>query len=208
VDEERKININEAPEGLLIALLEACGVSISEAPIIAKNIIAWRGNNVPCNNTLYQDLGYTCKREKFTNVEELILVAGITAEIYQKIKPWVTVWGSDKVNINTASGEVIGILVEYCRQKNISDDLVNRITRLHTNNIVIDDLYKLENVLDNLQRLTTDQKNIISELLKIIDVKSSCFYIRSNGKIKDSPFYEIDCIFNRNSKKIIYWHER
>jgi type II secretory pathway component PulK len=195
IDEERKININEADSGLLLTLLSKIGVSNSSE--IANNICAWRGG------------------KDFTNIAELILVKGlrdIDLGIYEKLKNLITVWGSGKVNINTADRYVLEILMEYCRKQlqnqNISEnnpgDLAERVIQLRP----FDSIGDLQTKLTNQGSLDSSQINILNELYKVIDFKSACFYIRSNGKIGNSNLgSKIYCIFDRDKKNITYWHE-
>lgn len=195
IDEERKININKADSGLLEALLSKIGVSNSSE--IANNICAWR-----------QD-------KDFTNIAELILAKGlrdIDLKIYEKLKNLITVWGSGKVNINTLDRYVLEILMEYCRKQlqnqNISEnnpgDLAERIIQLRP----FDSVGDLQTKLTNQRSLDSSQINILNELYKVIDFKSACFYIRSNGKIGNSNLNSrIYCIFDRDKKNITYWHE-
>ena len=44
------------------------------------------------------------------SLDELLLVNGMTKDIFERIKDYVTVWGSGMVNINTAGREVLWLL--------------------------------------------------------------------------------------------------
>lgn len=211
IDEERKININTMPQGLLEILLDKVGIINSSE--LANNICAWRGDTgieIPD----YRDLGYPNKADKFTNIEEPILVKGmkdIDSKIYEELKSLITVWRNGKVNINTASIEILDLLIEYCQKQlqkqNISEnepgDLAERIIQARpTSNV-----NELETKLKSQGELTSGQTNILNELYNLIGFKSSCFYINSNGKINNRLNSIIYCIFDRTDKKIVYWHE-
>jgi hypothetical protein len=214
IDEERYININTAPSGLLTELLERSGVI--DASRIANNICAWRGDtgiDIP----EYQDLGYTNKGSSFLNKEELLLVKDIDRGIYNKLAPLTTVWhynsndGYGKVNLNTTSKEILETLIGYCQKQLIADrvtendpgDLLDRIMQV----LPANDFNGLHKELSK-QGLSSGQSNILNKLQKIIIFKSSCFYIKSSGKINDNYISDINCIFDRYNKKILYWHER
>lgn len=212
IDEERKININTAPKELLAELLEESGIVNSSN--IADNICAWRGDsgvNVP----EYSDLGYSNKADKFANIEELILIKDIDNEIYRILKSLITVHSNGKINMNTASQEMLNILVGYCikqlESRNVVDinpeGLVEKIIELRLKNTVFTSSSDLEAGLGDLS-LHAGPKNILNELYRFTDFKSSCFYIVSNGKIRNTSFTAISCIFDRDNKKIVYWHER
>lgn len=213
IDEERKININTAPKALLSELLKIKDIGSPES--ISNNICVWRGDaggglEIPD----YAELGYSNKNNKFVNKEELILVQGIEQETYDKLSDLITVWGSGRVNINTASKETLEILVEYCvkqlEKNNIAErnpeNLVDKIMDLRSKNIVFVSTADLESKLPDLASLP-GPRNILNELDKVTVFKSSCFYIVSNGKIKSNPVYTIECVFAKDTGKIIYWHE-
>ena len=53
------------------------------------------------------DPPYHCKNGPLDSLDELALVKGFTPEVIAAIRPHVTVYGSDKININTATAEVL-----------------------------------------------------------------------------------------------------
>lgn len=97
IDEESKLNLNTCSEDSLARLPE---MNIN----LAKKVLA---------SELFP----------FELIEELLLVEGITPEIYAEIKDFITVFSNNKININTASAEVLiavgmdegltGLIVEY-----------------------------------------------------------------------------------------------
>lgn len=211
VDEERKININTAPKGLLVKFLERMGVG--SALDIANNICAWRGDTgvtIPD----YTELGYSNKGNKFTNKEKLTLVKDIDEDIYGRLEDSITVFGNDKVNINTVSPENLEILVEYCikelENRGVTErnpeDLIYRIIDLRQTSIVFTSASDLEESLGDLSS-HAGPRNILNELYQLIGFESSCFYIVSSGKINGNLAVTVTCIFDRSNKKIIYWHE-
>jgi len=115
VDEERKININTGTTDVLSKLFEISGeASPQEATDIADSIVDWRGeDDEPSTNgaesAYYKGLdpGYDCKNANFDILEELLLVKGVTQEIYNKVKDYLTVYGDGKVNLNTADKLVL-----------------------------------------------------------------------------------------------------
>jgi len=63
-----------------------------------------------------------CKNAPFEILEELLLVKGMTREIFEKVKEDVTVFGEGKININTVGKRVLyGLgLEEDCAKKVLS----------------------------------------------------------------------------------------
>ncbi len=208
IDEERKININTVSSALLAELLKS--IEVANSAEIANDICAWRGDT---NITIpdYTELGYTNKADRFVNKNELLLVKDIDRQIYDKLKSQVTTWGYGRVNVNTTSKEILEILVEYCRNQlidrgiddNDPEDLVDRIIEVRPANNFSD----LQGKLSAQGNLNSGQINVLNELQKVIDFKSSCFYIESNGKINNNKRSSIQCVFDRLNNRILYWHE-
>ena len=77
----------------------------------------------------YQGLaqGYACKNAKFQILEELLLVKGMTQEIFNKASMHLTVYGNGKVNLNTA-GKCA------CGRWGMSDTLADKLIQFRRGN--------------------------------------------------------------------------
>ena len=111
-DEERRININTAPENILKNLFAYVG----EDPTIASDVVQWRSQGPGLDDGYYEGLPvpYECKHQMFSAPEELLLVKGINKKIFDKIKNYITIFGTPTtftVNINTAPKAVLSILL-------------------------------------------------------------------------------------------------
>lgn len=117
-DEERKLNLNTAPLMALQALLmDPGGLRERDAEETAGAIVDWRDADTDehaggAENYYYEtrNPGYDCKDAPFENAEELLLVKGVGPALYSRIEPFVTVYGSGRVNLNTASPTVLRAL--------------------------------------------------------------------------------------------------
>ncbi|HOW42508.1 MAG TPA: type II secretion system protein GspK [Candidatus Omnitrophota bacterium] len=117
IDEERKININKASREVLERLFRAAlGADDTEAQNLAAAIIDWRDSDseltVPLGSAedpYYRtsSSSYEAKDAPFEIVEELLLVKGFSQNIFDKLKDYITIYGSGKVNLNTASRPVL-----------------------------------------------------------------------------------------------------
>ena len=197
-DEERKININTAPENVLKNLL----IYVDEDPTIAADIVQWRNPGPGLDDGYYQSLPfpYKCKHEKFSAIEELLLVKGIDQKIFDKIKSYITVFGDPgkfAVNINTAPKAVLSTLI-------MSDAAVNTPIDKITADFCADKIVSFRNGYDGQQGTKDDNKfadaNINLEqltqgalsatqaanLTKDFIVKSSYFRIESMGVVTRS----------------------
>jgi len=118
-DEERKININRANLATLKNLFFNLGLDAQDAQNLAACIIDWRDPDsmlsIPLGSAegaYYENLPqpYQAKNEDFTHLNELLLVKGVSRGVFDKIKDFITIYGDGKVNINTATPEVLSSL--------------------------------------------------------------------------------------------------
>ncbi len=111
VDAESKLNLNTAPEEVLSALIQQEGKLREDAARrVAAAIADWRDEDKEERQDGAEDFyylglsdGYESKDGPFESVEELRLVKGVTPELFARVEPYLTVYGSGQVNINTAS---------------------------------------------------------------------------------------------------------
>ena len=139
-DEQGKLNLNRLtdPNGRLdrtridqvLRLIDLTNRDGGGGPIgygIVPAIIDWidsddrtthldfiEGQNAGAESDAYQGLPspYRCANKPLQAPEELRLVRGITAEVYQRLAPYVTVYGDGLIAINTAPKRVIESLSE------------------------------------------------------------------------------------------------
>lgn len=109
-DEDGKINVNTAPVDVLQRLLEtAGGLRDADAEELAAAIADWRDPDTKersfgAEGFYYRSLtpGYDCADDPLDNLEELLLIRGMTPAVFRMIAPHVTVYGSGRLNLNTA----------------------------------------------------------------------------------------------------------
>lgn len=217
VDEERKININTASPQLLLALLEHCRIDSPDNVVNA--ILIWRGGLADTNN-IYEELGYPAKGSqftsiednKFTNIEELNLVKGISSEEYQKLSPLITVYGKGLININTASEEVLRILLHsIAKELKIKEEGVAE--SILTDIIVLRDTKQCFIGLEEISSgviVTGAKADIFTQFLNRITLQSNNFLIEVSadaGKIKSKISAVYNRAENRADKKILSWYE-
>ena len=116
-DEGRKLNLNSAPVPVLVQFFFSAGVDLDQARTIAESIVDWRDaddkeSSNGAEGSYYHSLesSYDCKNGPFENIEELRLVRGVSAGVYRSLEPYVTVYGSGRVNLNTALSVVVEAL--------------------------------------------------------------------------------------------------
>jgi general secretion pathway protein K len=99
-DEANKVNLNTASIDVLRALLRSVGVTKQAASELAQAIIDWREVDEAESPSLQAaryraaGLGYAPPAKPFRNVDELLWVAGMTPQLYDGIKPHVTIYSA------------------------------------------------------------------------------------------------------------------
>ena len=130
MDEDGKLNINTATEEQLKVLFHDSGIDITEVDIIVDSIFDWKDVNDlhrlnGAEEDYYQSLDnpYSCKDGPFSTIEELLLVRGITEDVlygskdkeeddeeyYTGVAQYLTVYGSNLINVNTAMESVLDV---------------------------------------------------------------------------------------------------
>ncbi len=185
LDENRKININRAPQGVLLRL-----PGMTEEKVVALQ--DWidaddETRQGGAENDYYRRLAhpYACKNADLEFLEELSLVRGFSAEDIRMIKPLGTVYGTEGVNLNTAAPEVLAVLgFDYDTAKAISAVRWGSDGRPFTRD---DEVFtRRENIPETilqLMKLTAGEQALVHRLVteKMLGVRSSHFLISSAG---------------------------
>lgn len=125
------------------------------------------------------------------SLDELALIRGFTPELIRRIEPHVTVYGTEKINVNTASLDVL---------QAISEDPV--ITRTAAEQIVeqrLDSPFKTESELVELNGISGLENLLRTDLT----VKGRYFRVRATAEINDGV-RRIEAIVDKNSGKLLY----
>ncbi|MGR3178413.1 MAG: type II secretion system minor pseudopilin [Candidatus Anammoxibacter sp.] len=116
-DEGGKINLNAINDGnkeMLIDFLVSNDVDEEDAETITDSVIDWKdkddlhhieGAETPYYESLPEP--YKAKNAPFDSIEELLLVKGVTPLTFDNIRDGITVFGSDKINLNFAGSDVL-----------------------------------------------------------------------------------------------------
>ena len=224
-DEESKLNIDTMDSDMLLKLPNFSSEIVSA-------ILDWRdeddltGNNLAmtegAEDDYYEELDnpYECKDAPFSVLEELMLVKGVTEEIYDGIKDIVTVYGESKaVNINTASEKVLAVLMgeEYAelpgkivKYRNGDDGLPGT----EDDRIFSDIKTVVAELSASLTRaLTLEEEKHLDFLInekKYFKLSSSTFRIVSQGEVRGGRIKKtIEVVVKRNGGKarILYYYE-
>jgi general secretion pathway protein K len=99
-DELGRFDLNAVDGSMLISLLRSEGLSPDDAEALSNNVLAWRSANADLHglhgatDSDYQSAGlsYRPRHGPFQSVDELRLVLGMTPELFDKIRPALTVY--------------------------------------------------------------------------------------------------------------------
>ena len=227
-NESGKININKAQRGLLRMMLEGFDLDESDKDVIVDSILDWRDkddlhrlNGAEDDYYLSLPEPYKCKNGDFDLVEELLLVKGVTPEIfYGGLRDMTTVYqdgttsknkrtsgkrtrrsrrsssGSSRININAASPWMLRFLPQ------MTDDLVNDIMEYRKEQ-------DFRSITDLLPIVGADVYAAISPYIML--KKCSYYTIRSKGTVHGSKtrkgvtaLVEIDRSL-KNGYRVIRW---
>jgi len=182
-DEEGRINVNTAPVEIIAALP---GLNLELAEKINSS-----------------------KLRPFHFKEEILLVEDITEEIFDQCKYLITVYGSGKVNINTASGEALKAL-------GMDEQLVNTILDFRKgkdyNEATGDDgvFTTTDEIINKLRAFKTlfeaQEALLISLVSKgLLGVESKNFSMQIEAKITGKPAGRYVVVMDKD--KIKQWQE-
>jgi len=219
IDEERKININKAPYSVLENVIADIGdVNSQDAADIASAIIDWRDEDDDpgeggAEGGYYSVLkyDYPSKNGDFEILEELLLVKGMTREIFDTIKDSITVHGAGAVNINTASPEVLGAL-------EMEGELVAKIMHFRYSSeggtpgedSVFEDVGNISARLNEEEAMTGPENSRILKLVGdgLLSVGSDNFGGTSEGYLEGAPgSVKVTFVFDRKKNVIRHWRQ-
>ncbi len=221
VDEERKININVIDRLTLTRLIRRVSdLDENSAKGITEAIVDWRESGQTRLTGFYSDeyysnlqYPYEPKNAEFELMDELLLVRGIDANLLDQLRPFITIYGDGKVNMNTASAEVLLAL-------GLDRDVVDKIflTRRGLDGIedtaddyVFQHTFDIASEIKNFVKLKLFEVKQINDLnvYGIIKTNSSFYFIESKGKLSQKKdITDIACVYNAEENKIEYWREK
>jgi len=132
---------------------------------------------------------YRTSNKLMSSPSELLLIEGVTAEIYEKLKPFVTALPeATTVNINTAPAEVIAALSSQLDLEKATEIVDERGTVFETN----------KDFIDQTSHQVSDKNKYQVEIEPLIGVSSLYFKVKSQVLI-DKISSNLDSTLKRNS---------
>ena len=220
VDEESKININKVEPAVLERLFRiVLSWGEAEASDLAASIIDWRDKDSELSapfggaeDQYYRNLDYPyeAKDAQFESLDELLLVKGITEDIFKNIKGYITIYGNGSVNINTAPKVV---LLALGLSEGLGDKIISfRYGRDDTINTPDDNFFDapygiVQKLAEFLALNDAEVAQLTAASQKYFSVNSSNFMVRSLGNLNNRKnIAEVVCVIDRNGQTLS-WRE-
>lgn len=126
---------------------------------------------------------YLAKNAPFDSKEEIRLVDGWEGEVYDKFEDRITVWGSGRINVNTASRDVLfGLLKAYC-SGTPSDAHADQILDLMQEQVMFSDFQSEQDFITYIGGLGCEASD---QMKNVISTSSTVFTITSMGVVGDT----------------------
>lgn len=221
IDEERKININSSSQALLKSLVEIAGeVDPMTASEISSSIIDWRDENDElliggAEDSYYAALNrpYPCHNGEFQSLHELLLVKGVGCDLFSKLKRYLTIYGTGKVNINTAQPMVLRCLADSCGKgdRATAESLIIKIVQFREagNAFMEAGAPAIIGQLNDFVELLPGEKSLLSGMMGAVTIRSACFRGVAEGKVtgRQTADSRITFVFDRDLGVKLYWYE-
>ena len=234
IDEESRININSpkyANEAVLNAALRTIGgVDELRAGRMAAAIMDWRdADDQPltdgAESSYYQARGkpYKCGNGPFGTIEELLLVRGMENDIFQELKPHITVHGAGPVNINTCGHKALRAIAVAVVSVGAGDgaELVDKIIAFRKSGRVFEkaEYQHIKDKLDKGTGLSPGEAKTLNRMMPYMSVRSTCFggtvsgYARRDSgggrslSGKREPGKKITFVYDRKKGRLVFLRE-
>jgi len=126
IDDRGKVDINQSPPALMTALFSVLGMDHDHATDLGQEILDWHSqgpgaDNDPSVSAPYREagLGYGPPGEQFQSLEELRLLRGMTPQIYQAAKPFLTLTLEQAPWVDFAPPEVVAAIALAGKQSKL-----------------------------------------------------------------------------------------
>ena len=225
-DEERKIDLNALTvhnENILASLIELMGFDEQRARIVAASVVDWRDSDhdltddpFGAEDDFYMKLvrPYHVKNADFESLEELLLIRGVTQDLFAKIKDYLTVYPKPAnrliVNFETASLPVLqaigrSFIGGYARlTADDADSIAQKIVNFRRGDDGIEATGDDRRLDLAALGLTATQNILYQRILSYKTVQSSYFSIFSHGTFKTSTV-NLKAVIRRQDLAIMSW---
>lgn len=221
VDEESKINLNKTDLITLTNLImDVLQMREEDASKLALSLMDWRKYGEGEISGFFTDDYYTNlqypypkKSADYETLDEILLVKGISRQVYDRLINFVTIYGDGLVNINTAPREVLmalglpGALADKVLSARRGKDAVDGTPDDH----IFLKTYEITFEVNAIVPLTLDETRVLDALNMKGAVTTNSFYytIEATGRLAGkSTTKSVRAVYSSRDDKILYWKER
>lgn len=210
-DEGGRIDINFAREDVLASLFRLVGgIGEGRAKEIAKDIVNSRvqtpqgQGSTPMSRSAWKrpDL----KNGPFLSVYELLWIEGMSRDTFNRILPYITVYGGTRININTADPEVLRVL--FAAKGYNGGGVIRKILQFRERGGIFRTLSGGGALAETGERLDlpADEQGAFSGLASLATVTSDRFrgYVVAG---RGASQVGISFVWDRRARRFLYWHE-
>lgn len=215
IGEEAKINLNTSQTNLLSTLFEAAGgLSEGNAKAISEAIVKWRDERL----TDDRDNGYSGetseRKRRMAQIEDLLQIKGVDIALYERLRPYITVYGSALVNLNAADARVL----ESVAISRASDDnrdaarsLVGKLLDFRESGMAFetdDDYATMRATLEQHTALTAQEGTLFAAMAAMVTVQSTAFSGTAFNGSQHQPAVTVDFVWDADKQNMVMWRER
>lgn len=232
VDEQAKLNVNVLTPDQWRVLLRVCGVDTGTATLISDSVGDWiDGDSLSKANGAEDDYytslppeeggPYHCKNAALDQIHELLLVKGVTRDIfyghraegttdaeYTGIGQFLTALPFTRVNINTAPPQVLQCI------PGVTPDMAEKLVRYRQGDDGFDGTDD-DKPFQSVDEIATVWSGMLSRdsfqsLRDYLDIKTSFFTIRSIGNVNNVRKTIVTTVYRADDGTIstITWDEQ
>lgn len=166
----------------------------------------WRGGY---EDNLYNSLDspYLSKNARFDTQAEIMLVEGWQDDVYERFGDEITVYGPGKININTASDDMLKGIFKAYLEPTVTDSEADRLLMQMRDTTMIVDFTKGEEFQEWIEEQTNYTVREGLDLKNEIKTSSETFKVVSTGMVGESSATAV-CVLDFSSSKvgrIKYW---
>jgi len=224
VGEEARINLNRAATNVLAAYVALAGGKDERAArAIAGAIVDWRDPDDEvltggAESVYYSSLSplYRAADTEMRVLEELLLVRGVDARLFDRLAPGLTVHGSGHVNLNAASRVVLESLGRACAgttaQAAAAGSLAAKIVAFREDGNVFRELDSgaLRSQLEAARPLSPEESNLFSAMMGKLTIRSTCYrgVAMARRAAAAATQATVEFVFDRDKREFVEWQER
>ena len=155
--------------------------------------------------------GYECANDEFNTVYELSLIRGMTREIYDRIVGSVTVYGSGKINLNTADKAVLDVLAQSAgADVMVAEGLAEKIMEFRSAGGGFSEAsaMSIAGAIKGSGVLGAEDESILMQMMGSLTLKGSCFRgIAEGHKASFAAVSAVEFVYSREKERILFWRE-